>query len=167
MVQIFSSTLRIEMDPRPELREGKPRSARKQIWLSFWKNDAELPYIFFSRAERGFPSRSSGLGSTSIRSVLEKIFTIQPSNKSYTITNSESTFFCHFVNFLFFWINPFVLVYPQFFFNFLDNFFPYFFFPTTFLTMSAWSSRRTGLTHTSVIINNISKMSKFCGKTQS
>ena len=29
MVQKFSSTLRIEVDPRPELREDKPRSARK------------------------------------------------------------------------------------------------------------------------------------------
>ena len=29
MVKIFSSTLRIEVDPIPELREGKPRSARK------------------------------------------------------------------------------------------------------------------------------------------
>ena len=29
MVQKFSSTLRIEVDPRPELHEDKPRSARK------------------------------------------------------------------------------------------------------------------------------------------
>ena len=28
MVKKFSSTLRIEVDPRPELREDKPRSAR-------------------------------------------------------------------------------------------------------------------------------------------
>ena len=30
MVKKFSSTLRIEVDPRPELREVKPRSARKK-----------------------------------------------------------------------------------------------------------------------------------------
>ena len=31
MVKKFSSTLRIEVDPRPELREVKTRSARKKI----------------------------------------------------------------------------------------------------------------------------------------
>ena len=50
------------------------------------------------RAERVLTSRSSGLGSTSIRSVLENFFTIQPSNhptiqpsnKRYTLSARQS-----------------------------------------------------------------------------
>ena len=92
----------------------------------------------YFRAERGFPSRSSGLGSTSIRSVLEKIFTIQPSNHPKNPTRlpirnrlnfSFSKFLnrCHFaflLKFSFFLIFLKVFVPPLFVYSF---FYPHFF----------------------------------------
>ena len=85
-----------------------------QLGATSLQRRSDQPLIVISlilfRAERGLTSRSSGLGSISIRSVLENFFTIQPSNhptiqpsnKSYTITTAESTKFLSFSKLLIF-----------------------------------------------------------------
>ena len=42
MVKKFSSTLRTEMDPRPELREVKPRSARNENIVTTLEGPSKL-----------------------------------------------------------------------------------------------------------------------------
>ena len=128
--------------PPHQIWQLSAHPARFEVFV-FYLRIGSHAQIWYFRVERGLTSRSSGLGSTSSRNVLENFFTIQPSKPLGNrvicgMVMRNRRIFCPLLNFIFFLIHPFTLVYHHFVSSFCRIFFtpspPFFKYFFDFLT---------------------------------